>query len=239
MRRSPVRDPSGLAAAAALAAWAAALWWLQLSGRWALLLSTRTRWVIVVGATILSIGAIGRLLTVGRPTDEPRPGLARRPALGIAFVALPALMILALPRTTLGASAASSRGGVGGAYVSGLALSTAGPPTLLEVAAARYSPEVLRKLGSGAGESVSYVGFVKRDADMPSDQFLLTRFVITCCVADALVAEVRVVGLEEQGLRQNQWVEVSGRLYPVRDQILLLADRVRRIDKPAHPYLTP
>ncbi|MFN2543805.1 MAG: TIGR03943 family protein [Actinomycetota bacterium] len=231
------RDPGALITAAVLAVWAAALWFLELSDRWALLLSTRTRWVLVVGAVILTAGALGRLATAG--ARRSAGALGRRHVLGLAFVALPAVVVLALPPTTLGAAAASSRGAAGGAYVSGLSISTTGPPTLIEVAAARYSPDVLHALGRKAGERVSYVGFVKRDPDTPSDQFLLTRFVITCCVADALVAEVRVVGLQEQGLHENQWVRVSGRLFPVRDDILLLADRVQRIDKPAHPYLTP
>jgi uncharacterized repeat protein (TIGR03943 family) len=167
----------------------------------------------------------------------PSRGLRAREAAQLAVMVLPALIVLILPPATLGAAATTNRGTFGGTAVT--ASDEGGPPTLVQVAAAHYSQNALQRLARDAGVRVTYVGFVHRDADTPADQFLLTRFVVTCCVADALVAQVRVVGLEEQGVRDNQWVQVTGRLYPVRDDILLLADHVKVVPKPAHPYVTP
>lgn len=233
------RNGLALASAAVLGVWAAAMWFLDLTDRWALLLSTRTHWVLPLGGALLTVGAIARGVSALREAGGSNSRVERRHVLTLGVVALPAVVLLAMPGATLGAAAASNRGGVGAAYVSGLSVSGTGPPTLTEVAAARYSPDVLRLLAKRAGARVTYTGFVRRGPGTPSDQFLLTRFVITCCIADALVAEVRVVGLDEQHIRTNDWVRVTGRIYPVRDAVLLLADAVRSVPRPAHPYITP
>ena len=42
------------------------------------------------------------------------------------------------------------------------------------------------------------------------DEFLLTRLIITCCVADATIAQVRVVGVPPGKFASNDWVNVTG-----------------------------
>src|SRR5207245_10152596 len=56
-------SPSRVAGALLLAAWAGMFWFLFLSGRVNLYLSTRTSWVVPVGAILLTIASIGWLLS--------------------------------------------------------------------------------------------------------------------------------------------------------------------------------
>lgn len=232
MEWSPLRVASG----AVLAAWAALFWFLLLSGRSSLYLSSRTDWVVPVGAILLTLGAVGRLAWARRPNPEP---LGPREGLAMVLVVLPVVLVLALPPATLGSFAAGRRSGIGGAgFVSSEDLST-GRITLTQVAAALRSPEGMRALAERAGSTVSFVGFVDRNESMPADEFDLTRFLISCCVADALTVQVRVVGAPPGELRADQWVRVTGTLYPLGQDVLVQASTVERVPRPQDPYLNP
>jgi putative membrane protein len=229
---SPVRVASGLV----LAVWAALFWFLMISGRSALYLSPRTAWVIPVGAVLLTTGAVGRLASARRRDPEP---LGRREAAGMALVALPVVLVLALPPATLGSFAAGRRSAIGGAGFVSTEDISAGRISLTQVAAALRSPGGMQALVERAGSRVSFVGFVDRDEGMPADEFVLTRFLISCCVADALTVQVRVVGAPPGELRPDEWVRVSGTLYPLGEEVLVQASSVERVPRPEEPYLNP
>ena len=91
-------------------------------------------------------------------------------------------------------------------------------------------------------QPVRLTGLVVHDDDAP-DGFLLTRFVVSCCAADAIPVQIGVVG----GGRpvQDSWVEVEGTLVPPppidRDAtelplLELEATSLRPIDEPSNPY---
>jgi uncharacterized repeat protein (TIGR03943 family) len=221
-----------------LAGWAGVIWFLLASGRWALYLSSRTLWVLPVGAAVLTAGAIGRvLLARSRP---PRP-LTVRDTWTLGLLAVPLVVILALPPTTLGTYAVSRRSSFSSVtgYLSARDVSAGSAPTLLDVAAAQDSPDLMRALSRRAGEQVTFVGFVQRDTNAPSDEFQLTRFVITCCIPDALLVQVRVVDAPPGKFSPNEWVQVSGSLYPVGSEVILDAQQVKAVARPRQPYLYP
>ncbi len=62
---------------------------------------------------------------------------------------------------------------------------------------------------------------------------------MTCCVADATVAQVRVVGVPSGVYASEDWVRVIGRVYPVGREVLVAAETVEPIPVPSQPYLTP
>jgi uncharacterized membrane protein YcgQ (UPF0703/DUF1980 family) len=74
---------------------------------------------------------------------------------------------------------------------------------------------------------------------MGADEFMLTRFVITCCVADAIAAQVRVVDAPPGRFSPDDWVRVTGQMYPLGREIIVVASEVQGVDKPKHPYLYP
>ena len=225
-----------LAAAAVLAAWAVLFWALVATGRTGLYLSARTAWLVPLGAGLMTVAAVGRLATA-RTTHDER--LGDRDRWLVAAVALPVVLLLALPTTTLGAFAAGRRATFSG----GGGLITPddfehGPLTMVHVAAAQGGGENLSRLRSRAGEEVTLDGFVVRNPDTPPDELLLTRFIVTCCVADATTAQVRVVNVPPGRYDEGDWIEVSGRIFPVARQVLVAAGGIERIPPPDSPYLT-
>lgn len=90
-----------------------------------------------------------------------------------------------------------------------------------------------------AGEQVSFTGFVTTDSTTPANEFVLTRFLISCCVADALSATVRVVGAPPGKFKEDQWVRVEGAMYPLGREVIVDASEVVGVNRPKHPYLNP
>ena len=230
-------SPAGLATAVVLGGWAGAFWFLLVTGRWSLYLSTRTRWVVPVGAALLSGAAIGKLVTLRGDSPEP---LGRSRSWALAGMAAPVLLILVLPPATLGSFSAGRRASFVGAGVTSSAAEVAsGSISMLDVGAAQTSNEGLDALESRAGEQVTLVGFVVRQADTPADEILLTRYIVTCCVADATIAQVRVVDVPAGRFSTDQWVQVTGRIYPLGREVIVDATSVVGVPRPTKPYLTP
>ena len=223
-----------VATAVVLAAWAALFWFLLLSGRTSLYLSSRTAWVVPVGAAALTVAAIGRLATARAPRPEP---LSRRRAWSLGFVVLPAVMVLALPPTALGSFAASRRSQSAGFVTGASTLERGQPVTLAAVAAAGWSDDARRALVDRAGSPVAFEGIVTRREGQAADEFMLTRFIVSCCVADALSVQVRVVGAPPGSFELDQWVRVRGTLYPVGRETVVDASSVEPIPQPDDPYL--
>lgn len=94
-----------------------------------------------------------------------------------------------------------------------------------------------------AGEPARVTGFVFRDDRFGKQQFFLTRFLVSCCVADAAVAGVVVEWSDAAALANDDWYEVegvfaagefNGQVSPV-----LRATVLRPVEVPQQPYLYP
>jgi uncharacterized repeat protein (TIGR03943 family) len=94
-------------------------------------------------------------------------------------------------------------------------------------------------------EPVTLTGFVSEDPAI-TDGFVLSRFVMSCCAADALPLSVHVRWYEDPPA-VGEWVTVTGTQVPAPDDlpdaerpltenIVLEADAVEPIDQPAEPY---
>jgi putative membrane protein len=219
-----------------IAAWAGLFWFLWITGRDAYYLSERTMWVVPVAAILLTAAAAGRLLTARTTRDEP---ISRKELGVMAAMVVPVLLIVSLPPATLGTFSAGKRATFSGG---GLATTASdigsGELTLVDVAAAQTTPDGERALARRAGETVAFVGFVTRYDDTPADEFLLTRYVVSCCVADATVAQVRVVNVTPGAFADNEWVEVHGAIYPLGREVIVDAAAVDGVPRPARPYLS-
>lgn len=226
-----------LASAVALAAWAGLFWFLIASDRTAFYLSSRTDWVVPVGAVILTIAACGRFASA-RSAQQER--LAPKEAWGIGVIVLPVVVVLALPPASLSSFAASRRSSFASAGFTTSAEDVAeGDLSLADVAGALRSGEAMEALVERAGTEVDFTGFVTRDSSMAADEFVLTRFLISCCVADALSVEVRVVGAPPGRFSKDDWVRVAGKIYPVGGEVILDADSIEAVERPDRPYLNP
>lgn len=226
-------SPSRVVVGVALAGWAGVFWFLLATGRWTLYLSSRIFWVIPIGAIILTAAALGRLATARAERPEP---LGRRDAWGLALILVPVVAVLALPPAALGSYAASRRSASAG-FAGTATEPSSGEVTLVDVAGAMWSQTAADALTERGGSEVSFVGFVVRREGMPADEFILTRFLVSCCVADALSVQVRVVGAPPAGLEEDEWVRVRGILYPLAEEVVVDAASVEPVPRPAEPYL--
>ena len=60
------------------------------------------------------------------------------------------------------------------------------------------------------GQKANVIGFVYHDPRLPPGKFLLSRFVIVCCTADAFALGMVVEWHESNALQNDDWVKVKG-----------------------------
>jgi uncharacterized repeat protein (TIGR03943 family) len=93
------------------------------------------------------------------------------------------------------------------------------------------------------GESADVIGFVYRDERLRDDEFLVGRFTLTCCVADAFAIGLVIQWPEAAELADNTWVRVKGSVRIDQEggqkRMYVAADSVREIEPPDQPYLFP
>ena len=202
-------------------------------------------WVTRVRQIRAARRAWAEALAAGRRTDADLPpqalGAARprfdawRCARSLAF-AVPLVVGLSLPERGLNALAALQRG--------------AGDPAMLAQLALRRQEEqtqqvrgyawttvlgVAQHLKGPAEAKVGALGFVARPKDAKPGEFLLVRFAVTCCAADATPVAVPDRWPEAATLKDNEWVKVYGRIDPAA--AALVADVVESTVAPDQPYL--
>ena len=227
-----------IAVASVLAAWSGLFWFLIVMDRVDLFLSTRTSWVVPMAAGGLAAVALG-LVIAGR-SSRPEPVRIREAVIMTLLVA-PVVLLVTLPPSTLGSFSAPKK-----ARFSGSALSTiygrfdeTSEVTMLTVAAGQTSDEGSRLLATRAGSEVDFVGFVARDTSAEADELMLSRYVVTCCTADASVVQVRVVNVTPGLFAPDDWIEVRGQLYPIGREVIVVASSIEEVPRPDRPYLTP
>jgi len=222
-----------VAAGLALGAWAGLFWFLSIAGRTSLYLSSRTAWLVPLGAVLASLAALGRLATARVHHPER---LSVRETWMFGVIVVPVVLLFTLPPATLDSYAVDRRSSSSG--IGSSARIVNGPIDLVDIAAARAVIDAETALRARAGERVTIEGFVTEESG-EADRFQLTRFVITCCVADATISYVTVVDAPPGGFHTDEWVRVSGPIYPLGSDILVQAESIERIEPPDEPYLTP
>lgn len=85
--------------------------------------------------------------------------------------------------------------------------------------------------------SVSTEGLVYRTEKMKPNEFVLLRFLITCCAADATPLGIVVLSDETDKLSSDSWVKVQGKVNLVDGRPMILSDDIVAISKPKDPYL--
>ena len=144
-----------------------------------------------------------------------------------------------MPPVTLGTYAVGKRASFVGSGVGDSVRVVTGELDFVDVAAAQSFDDAAGVLATRAGEQIVLDGIVTTDESLPPDEFLLTRFIVTCCTADATIAQVRVVGAAPGAFTIDEWVQVTGRVYPVGRDVIVAAEQIEPIEAPADPYLTP
>jgi uncharacterized repeat protein (TIGR03943 family) len=238
------------ARAVVLVAWAGLFLVLWLGGHADRYLGPRTTWVAAFGAITLTLAAIGYGVIAVR--DRASRPLSRFEALGLFALLVPILAIVLVPRAELGAQAARKKSTSrsiatlqavsakkAAAQAAAAAAEDAGQGVakidFLSIASITSDSRYASDLKVQPGIRVHFVGFAL-SGDRPG-RFRLARFLVSCCVADAVPVFVDVkatLGMPSD----NMWLDITGKLLKERGGFIVVPESMKPVDQPRHPYLT-
>ncbi|MCU0479795.1 MAG: TIGR03943 family protein [Anaerolineae bacterium] len=93
------------------------------------------------------------------------------------------------------------------------------------------------------GVEAEFSGFIYRNPEFEAGQFMVGRFIVSCCTADADPVGLPVYSLEADELADGQWVVVRGKFYAdeFRGAItpILRVETLEAIEQPKNSYLYP
>lgn len=91
------------------------------------------------------------------------------------------------------------------------------------------------------GHPLEMMGFVYRQPDMKETEFVVARFSVSCCTADAQVSGVLVQSSNAKEFKSDSWVKVSGTLgltsFEGNELLVLQAKQISQIHAPKDPYV--
>ncbi len=220
------------------------------SGRLALYINQRYTWLVLLAS--FGLMAFGFVTFNHRPpiwSQEEKllaPEMAPKNAgWRLLIFTVPLVLGILIPATSLGASAAETRGvsqavplSAGGSLPSVLSLDPANRSILewLWTFEAEEDPTGL------IGQQVDVEGFVFVNEKLPDGYFMVGRFIVTCCVADATAIGIAFLPPEGADV-PNGWVRIQGEMtvtnFNGQSALLIQAHQITSMDEPEQPYLYP
>jgi putative membrane protein len=224
------------------------------SGKLYYYIGPRFAWLAIVAVALLILLA-GAYNLIGKGKEDHHhdhadhdhhydPSSERASIWPLVVVALPLALGVIVPAQPLGASAVSTRG-----ISTDVAAAGGSENRLTIVPAERNVLDWVRALNATTdpaglnGQEADVVGFVYRDPRFADDQFMVGRFTLTCCVADALAIGLVVKSDQSARLQQDTWVRVKGSFLAGdldgQKMPVLIADEITPVQEPEQPYLYP
>lgn len=220
-----------------LVAWAVFFDYLWLSGRSVDYVGPRTTWVVVFGAVALTAASL--LYVSGALTRANTERPSARELGRLVIVVSPIVLAATAPSVTLGAQAVDQKRTADGATSLARLQQYDGSIRLYELAAAAFNPSFAAERGIGPGVKVEFDGFVSR-LDGDGSTLELSRFLASCCAADAVPYSINVIVPESTaGYDTNQWLLIRGEVVETasgRRAFQVVAEDVERIDRPVDAY---
>ncbi|GAB1420015.1 hypothetical protein MASR2M15_00890 [Anaerolineales bacterium] len=91
------------------------------------------------------------------------------------------------------------------------------------------------------GQMVDVIGFIYREPQFKAGDFMLSRFTISCCVAEAVAIGLPARGNASEPLEDGQWVRVQGKMQSGEFDGMVVpiiqVDSIDSIPVPDKPYL--
>ena len=232
-----------------LLALAAVLATRHLDGSLGFYINLRYGWLTLVAIAFLAVlGTV--VLATGLRSGGGSDARVPLPWLGVVLLALPVVLALIPPRP-LGTDAMATRALQLGSVPASAALTVTAEATLTDENAPRTVLDWLvlfhqaetgaTNLNRFAGQSARVRGFVYRDERFPTGTFMVSRFLLSCCVADAAPIGLAVRWPDADFLDDDAWVWVSGEfaIETFLDERVpvLVATGVTPAEQPPQPYL--
>lgn len=163
---------------------------------------------------------------------------------GVALIGILIALGLLVPPKPLGASAMGNRqvnlGTLASSQGNSIMATKVGEKNILDwLVAFQNTPDP----AAFTNQPAHLIGFVYRDDRFEGESFMLSRFVVSCCVADATAIGLIVHSPLAASLPGDQWVEVSGHFEPGqfsgKPTPILITEAITRTTAPNQPYLYP
>lgn len=209
-------------------------------------INTRFAWLSYVAVVLFGLMGVMTIYALMRQNDSvilyQDDTTHTRIGWGIVMiVAIPLMLGTLIPSRPLGAEAVNGNISLTASTYSG-AVVTKDPLQRnvldwLRVFADETAPAVFN------GEPADLIGFIYREPDFPPDHFMVARFTVSCCVADAGAIGLPVYSPAAADLADGEWVHLTGTFeagtFRNTAMPILQADVVTVVPEPEHPYLYP
>ena len=241
---APKGDPIVWAKTAILLGMGLYFSWLIISGNLAYYINQRFAWLAVVGAAVFIVLALVNIYSNLR-ADDDECHQHQHFQIGwdiLLIVALPLLLALIVPSRSLGIEAVN--GGISLSPV-GVASRSAFQRSPLDRNILDWLREFERASSPAAfnGAPADVTGFVYREPGFADDAFMLSRFTMSCCVADAFPIGMPVSGPDAADFETGAWLRARGELeaadFDGEFMPVLFADTLEAVAEPRQPYLYP
>ncbi|MBS4220252.1 TIGR03943 family protein [Bacillus sp. FJAT-49711] len=91
------------------------------------------------------------------------------------------------------------------------------------------------------GKEIEIIGFVYKEPDFNEDQFVVARFGVSCCIADASVYGIISTMDGFENIEEDQWVQATGKLSTTTmndwELPFLQITNVKKMNEPENPYV--
>lgn len=225
------------------------LTFLIVSGNLTNYINIRFAWLAYVGAAIFFALGLINLYGMMYPQDDHLSEYLEQPnnsydiTWGILLiVAFPLILAAVFPSRPLGVDAVNG----------GISLNPVGVESALAFERNPLDRNILEWLrefnrsdtpAEFNGQEVSVTGFVYREPNFLAEDFMVSRFTMSCCVADAFAIGLPVTSDEAAQFTDGDWVRVQGKLeanaFGENFVPVVYATSIEIIDQPAQPYLYP
>ena len=207
-------------------------------------INLRFQWLTVVAILILSgLGSwsIWQLLredNLARWHDVGDYQHARVSGWSLALLAVPLMFAVSFPSRPLDVNAVQS---ISLAAIGGTQASVSVAPQNRNILDWLREINRVNNPASFNGQPVDLIGFIYREPNMPADQFMVARFTVSCCVADAFAIglPVQLDGAEQYAT--GAWVHLRGSMQvgTFRGQTMPIVrpQQVEEVPQPDSPYL--
>lgn len=204
--------------------------------------------VSLVLSVFTPLGIIVLLIVLWLPTEQKSLVHSLGAKIGLGTLALVAVVLgLIIPPATLSAQAAAQRT----SNINGFAGSAAQPSTISIFSGnfAKYDVgDWVRRLSyqpdleGYKGKQVNLTGFVFPISGVGEDKFMLSRFLISCCVVDATPIGLLVeIPDWKSNYTPDSWLNVKG-IFDVKsvdghDTLVVKPSDVQQVSQPERPYI--
>ncbi|HEY7136389.1 MAG TPA: TIGR03943 family protein [Acidimicrobiia bacterium] len=199
-------------------------------------------WLIAAAVALCALGIYGLVSEAIRANREPHRHDGHWPRMGW-FLVIPVLVVIVTGHEPLGSFAAGRSGTRGlpkyAFDIAEYAQSTGTTVPKLEILDVFQGADQPGNRAYLLDHDVSLLGFVTREGPAVPNSFVLNRFLISCCAADATALSLRMVG-SARVPTSDAWVRVRARLLPTfsggTPRIVMQVKSVQSAHAPSNPY---